>query len=670
MPGKIIRPELKPLTPKTKDYLLLNCESQPDEIILHYLQTNEIKLDELSKLSASRLDIITESYNSWLTEPDPAEINAWNAISPDLNNPFCDKDALYSKLIEFVRAFPASVHRAEADTNIAEIDRQREEEKWKPLLHEWETIVAMPEDTLTQMSAKESSMADFIRINQNMSGCKQELEDLKIRIALKELEGMRYDFDALMEVLRKNDPSTEIFKAADKYIWALLSEHLDKDMLRQFVRKVPASSHNDEAKEILNWLDRWEDAKRNQNDEDSQDPKQSDVIFQVWEFLDENRDRLPQTLKDEADDYLAMLKRKEMAYMEENPAAYPSRKMLGLINVGIINKRDLINRGLITEEALKVAQNHKKFIERNPIQVTFTDSELLRQDDITDVYLFGVPSTGKTCVLMGLLGSDLYNWNSAIAAGDYGNILSQYRDNHMLPERTLGQHFFCIHGHTTDRNGKTHLVNVIELAGEQFLDKIAMNPDCKLSLTDMDSIAAERLKNNNRKIFFIVIDPTAKEIKYEKKYHIKDDDGTVCEEKIEYWVGQKTVIKKMMDILTDPVNSGIMRNVDALHFIATKSDVIDHAGKDIKECVNEYTQSFKKARILCHPKNAQINEATGYEPKLYPFSLGKFYVGGAFDFDPEDSDKLMNVITENTLGIRDLNFIERWCDTILNYKIF
>ena len=356
--------------------------------------------------------------------------------------------------------------------------------------------------------------------------------------------------------------------------------------------------------------------------------------------------------------------------MEQNPSAYPRGSFLGLVNIDVITVDELIRRNLITNESYIRAQNRTNFLRNNPIQVQYVDSELLHQDDITDVYLFGVPSTGKTCVLMGLLGSDCYDWNSAIAAGEYGDILTLYRDNQTLPARNIDQHFFCIHGKSKDSKGKEHLINVIELAGEQFLDKIAMNPGKELSLLDMDAIAAEHLKNKNRKIFFIVIDPTVKEIEHTKKVRHTDENGNIKEEEIKYRVAQKTVIKKMMNILRDPKNEKIMKSVDALHFIATKADVIDHAGKDIKDCVMDYNDSFRAAYEICQPNKAQINEATGYKPKLYSFSLGKFYVGGAFEYDPSDSDKLMRVITENTLAIRDYSAIEKIADKILNYKIF
>jgi len=606
---------------------------------------------------------LKERYQSWLNEPDPAEIDAWTAIRREWENPLANKENLEVKLREFIGKFPHSTHKAEVEAKIKDIKLRRMEDEFAPLLSEWEAICAMPEGNIHQIKGKEVRMDDFIKANRRILDYRidrfqQEHSELKTRIAVEELKAIRYDFDELLRYIRRLDHQSELYKIADEYLWALVTEDLDDDMLKQFVKKVPASSHYDEAKKILDILDAWLSVK-----------KEGD-IFNVIKFINKD-DNLPDAIKNEADDVITTLKRREIELMEDNPSAYPRRRFLSLVRSGLITVNELKRRDLITDEAYVTAENRDKFIEQNKIRhIEYVDSDLLNQDDITDVYLFGVPSTGKTCVLMGLLGSGIYDWNSAIAAGEYGDFLTLYRDNQTLPERTLDEQFFCIHGKAEDNSGKKHLINVIELAGEQFLSKIAMNPDRKLSLVDMDAIAADHLKNKNRKIFFIVIDPTVKEIIYTKKIKSTDDEGNMIDTKQDYRIAQKTVIKKMMNILRDPQNTDIMKKVDALHFIATKADVIDHVGKNIKDCVTEYNDSFKIAYELCQPKEAQINEATGYKPKLYSFSLGKFYVGGAFEYDSSDSDKLMRVITENTLAIRDYSFIEKFCDKILNYKVF
>lgn len=61
--------------------------------------------------------------------------------------------------------------------------------------------------------------------------------------------------------------------------------------------------------------------------------------------------------------------------------------------------------------------------------------------------------------------------------------------------------------------GVKHHFNLVEMAGETFVNKIvnAMGRDGKLvtSFADMGTQAPEILNNGNRKLFFILIDPTS-----------------------------------------------------------------------------------------------------------------------------------------------------------------
>lgn len=711
MPGQIIHPEIGPLTPDLKQYLLKICNNQPDDVLLHYLQTGEVKIDELDKLQPTRRDILQKQYEAWLNMPDQEELDAWQNIQTALNDPFANQANIGTMLENFIAKYPKSPNRSEAEQKLGDLERERwnnvrnlpegslaemknklqqmrsvldkcrrrlpgaevsgyesevnalseriAREELKPLFNKWDEIVAMPGDSTYDLKRKEQRMQDFLTDNGSkfprdiFEGFKKQLDDVRARIADMELGDIRYDFDELVKFIRKQSVGSERFKRADEYLWALVTEELDLGILKRFVRHVPNSSHINEAREIIKWLDEWDKVRRTGD------------IFKVHEYLQRHHDA-PTAIYEAAEEEEARLKRAELERMEENPSAFPRRRFLALVSNGIISLDDLLKRGLTTPEAYQQSLNRDEFIRKNPIDVTFVPFE--PEGETTDVYLFGVPSTGKTCVLMGLLGSSLYDWNHAVGASDYGEILTAYCDNHILPERTRNTEFFSVHGQVTDAGGRNHLINTIELAGEQFLDKIVMNPSRELSLEDMDAIAAETFKNNNRKIIFIVIDPTVKEIEYKKVIKRTREDGTIDEYEEPHQISQKLVIQKIMDILKNRANLEMMKKVDALHFIATKSDVLDHANKDVREALADYAGSFKKAAELCMPKNAHINEATGFKPKLYTFSLGKFYVGGSFVYDSTDSDKLMNVVAENTLAIRDLSFLEKALD-LLNTKI-
>jgi len=380
-------------------------------------------------------------------------------------------------------------------------------------------------------------------------------------------------------------------------------------------------------------------------------------IFSVWRFL-KGHDNLPDAIKNEADDVITTLKRREIELMEDNPSAYPRCRFMSLVVAGLVNVDELVRRGLITEEAYATAMNMGEFVVQNPIwQKGYVDSELLNQDDITDVYLFGVPSSGKTCMLMGLLGSDYFDYNCTIADGEYGDILSHYRDNHILPPRSISMNI-CIHGCLRDDKGRKKLINLIEVSGSQLLDEIVNNPERVLSLSALDASVAEMLCNNHSKIFFVLIDPTVKENRYTKIIKSANDDVNMIETIRSYPLAQKTEIKRMMHILCDPHNTEIIKRVNALHFVITKSDMLRHANEDFENCLQNYSDILRIAEEMSRWKGLRINKRSGDEPQIHTFSLGKFYLGGIFDYDPSDSDKLMKVIMGN-VGSRDSSWIKK-----------
>lgn len=378
--------------------------------------------------------------------------------------------------------------------------------------------------------------------------------------------------------------------------------------------------------------------------------KARDDIFDVQRYIYEHPDA-PTEILDDAKSCLGRLKQAEMDVMEKYPSAYGYRRLRSLVDIGIVSVDELVARGLTTHDAFKKALDRDKFFYNNPIMdcmATEPDQDG-GSDDVTDVFLLGMPSSGITCVLMGLLGSNKYEWNRNSNDSKYGDVLSAYRENCLLPGGTYHNMFAGIYGTVTDSRGGKHRVNLIDLSVVQFIDKYALRPEGELSLEDMvGSPAARLLRNGNRKILFIVIDPTVKEIQWNMPVRHNDDEGREYYDCIPCYLSQRHVIQRIMNILLDPANAEIMEKVDALHFIVTKWDVAERDGKNVNDAMANHMLSYNKACELCRGRRWRnvINKPTDFKPQIYTYSLGKFYVGGTFDFDPTDSDKLVDVITD------------------------
>ena len=180
----------------------------------------------------------------------------------------------------------------------------------------------------------------------------------------------------------------------------------------------------------------------------------------------------------------------------------------------------------------------------------------------------------------------------------------------------------------------------------------------------MGSGATQLLNNNNRKVFFLIIDPTANVVRINRE--ITDGYDEETGEPIihlEYCVvNQRTILQKMVNLLENPGNSDIMKKVDSIHIIMTKSDTlgdpIEREEKALKIFNDKIGGDILEPLIeLCREYN--INSNTQFCPKLYTFSLGTFYVGGLYEYDQTDSDRLVRAIKNSTQRTKKKTFWDK-----------
>ena len=186
---------------------------------------------------------------------------------------------------------------------------------------------------------------------------------------------------------------------------------------------------------------------------------------------------------------------------------------------------------------------------------------------------------------------------------------------------------------------------------------IANNPDHEFSFEDMGTGATELLKNNNRKVFFLIIDPTINVVKINREV-VKEYDqmtGAPITQLERCVANQPTIIQKMVNLMENEQNADIMSKVDSIHIIMTKSDTMGDAVKREEEALKIFNTKYKSNILeplidLCKEHN--INSHTGFRPKLYTFSLGTFYVGGLYEYEQADSNKLVIAIRNSTQSQR------------------
>ena len=664
MCNNIIRPDLPPLSPTLRKRLIENVDRIELEYIIHYLQTKEITEAELSHMSEERKRLVEDKLNELLHAPDPQEQADWTDIQNLItsNGP---QNILKRKLETYIQKYqeflPSGNHLDEAQKKLNEIASSEMAEQEKA---DWSKIPAEIPTSVTDIKAYIGKLNEYLRkylmYGENAFNVAKAI-NLKQR-ALESIEDLEYksiDWFRYSSVLRylREHPSTNHFEELDDALWGLTNSPISLEKLERFIEdinsieSIPQSTHLSQANAALSAYSSWQPIA------DRRD------IIEVKDFIDRN-DESP--LLDAANILLRELKKEEFVLIEHNPSAYSAARCTSLINAGIFTIRELENKGLITQDSFRRLAGVERFKQQNPVDPNrYKNPDEKEDDDVdtTDVFFFGIPSTGKTCILMGLLSSNSFVWNQQIAGGLYGDLLKNYCDEGILPDRTQGSFVAKIHGKIYDDDNNVHHINLIEMSGEEFAVQISRNEKHITSFDEMGTNATQILKNNHKKIFFFIIDPTTELCVFNREVETCDEDGNVDTETQTIRVRQSSILKGMMDLLELDSNKEIMDNVDALHFIATKADTLyaegspDEVAREL--IVGRYGQLLRPALELCSPSNYEINPATNFKPRLYTFSLGKFYAGGVYDYDSTDSEKILSVIRKNTRSVKPHSFNEK-----------
>ena len=308
-----------------------------------------------------------------------------------------------------------------------------------------------------------------------------------------------------------------------------------------------------------------------------------------------------------------------------------------IINEGFITHKDMIDAGIITEKSIERLRN----INQNDRIIGLSKPNYSCPSGCTDVYFFGDSASGITCLNMGLLASSDFKW----VYNEYGGKLVQLCEKGLLPACTKGDFASITTGVITDSKNEDvkHFVNIIDMAGVAFSKKIADNPDGKVKFADMWFGITDMLLNDNEKIFFLLIDPTSETIT--RRFENSDGSSSLVTD-----YRERTLLR-FISLFEDDNNKKVLEKVKAIHVIMTKSDCLgedesEREKKAAKIIDEKYGQLKRKLYGLC--KEHDINLTTDYKPQLFTFSLGKFYYGGIFEYDPTDSNKLLERIAAMT----------------------
>ena len=614
---EVILPDLQPLTPKGKEMLLRITDTYarsttngvPNrKYILHYLETGEVTLEELPLLHR------VPEIRQWLVD----ELEAWlHPVDPE-------EQAIQAALRTNLPTTPEKVKELMPEQRSALAEQL--EAYVKAYNTEDDAYSYRPQGNMVDEALR---YLDAIYREENRVKEAEEWERVDKR-----------NYLALLTYFRDH-PSTSYSAELDDCLWAIVSARpINLEQVRRFMTDFPRSIHYRDADEIIQEYDEWDRIQK------------SDLegkLERVNEYWMRHKGGVFAAQAFELRNYL---KEERLKEIKEKIAKYGIADLENWVTQGLFTEQEIIDTGLATEEALAKLRNKSKV---NP-DLDLSKTQYVCPEGATDVFFFGIPNTGKTCVLMGLLKKNPF-FNPIKAGGEYGEDLVRLCDAGVPPTRTLGDFATLIKSKILDAKGNEHLVNFIDMAGEGFADKIARNPVLKdnetMPITALGPGIPQMLTNSNDKVFFIVVDPTTDIVKFRK---VTESGSSELE------VSQKETIRRLVAILSDSANEEIMKRVKAIHFIATKADCLGERAVRQSKAVGiintRYDDIIPVVAHLC--KTYEINGLTKFRPKLFSFSLGRFYFGGVFDYDSIATAQLLAVITKLTVGTRKVTLWDRF----------
>lgn len=576
-------------------------------------QFDDLKIEEFKTLVDAEFYMeLKDRYR------DPEERRLWNEIKTTTLPPYSDEycvqaiQNLQQKIKNYVQRYGKdnSENAAEANTMLADLnDKIGRANSFKQEQADWEAL--------------QSQLGNYSR-----------LADYKRRY-----------------------PQSAHIAELDDLMWNVTKSVMSPVNLSRYLNDWPNGRHAEEARQAASEIAAWDEIKR------------SGDIFRVKDYMDSHT---ASALYGDISSVFYQLRDDLMQQFRDNPSDVDKDDLIKYLNTGIFADYELMNAGLMTPESWeKVLIDINAMPDLSIYQIENPNIEA--EPDCTDIYLFGTPGTGKTCLLMGLAGADGSTDNNGNTytlvmngnGGKYASALAQYVNAGLTPGRTPGNYVTSINGsvHENKKNGVvTHRVNFIEMSGEEFRDRIADNPDNTVSLENIGTGATRLLNNKNRKVFLIIIDCSRDSVRVKRNRTIPDGNGGTRTISIDQYVSQLDIINKFVGLFVQNENKPIMENVDAIHFVVTKADMLGDESVRLERArellLSKYAGPVQKVKNLCR-ESGKINASTRYNPHVFAFSLGKFYLGDVFEFNHNETLNIIDAIRSITGGERERS----WWDT-------
>jgi hypothetical protein len=306
------------------------------------------------------------------------------------------------------------------------------------------------------------------------------------------------------------------------------------------------------------------------------------------------------------------------------------------INNGNFSFEDLLYEG-INE---KIVNSLKHYCNSNRITMFRNINQLPPMEEgRTDVYFVGVPGSGKSTMLSGLL--NIANRNGILMPDIYNNDGSIYQtqlisdlNRGVLPNATASGSYNYVALSLKDDDGAKHPFNIVEVPGENYVNMFN-NGDIGEFLN--------YISNSNKKILIFVVDSLAHDTGY-------NDSNSQLDQNLVY-----------VNILNMFKSNGILEQTDAVYIVANKFDAIrtsryaNISSDDASLALNFLQDEFRNLIENC--KDARDESKNKFKIKILPFSIGNVSYTSIIDnFNREYSEVIIDNLIEDSFVVRGSRF--------------
>ena len=375
-------------------------------------------------------------------------------------------------------------------------------------------------------------------------------------------------------------------------------------------------------------------------------------IYSLREYL---KDRPNSIFSKDAKEALDELRKEELYKMKESPEAYTSEIIFDYLHSNLFHPEELVEAGVATEESL---QRMNTEYSRDSIYECSNDRHQV-SDRCPEIYLFGLPYTGKTTIMSSLVGTSSNEYFLDMTGGNCMHSLWKSAEKRNFPKAThhddLSVMYVNLLNNPQKKNSGYRKVNIIDIAGEDFCFKmVCNNSNADLERTDLS--ISTLLADNNPKAFFVIVDPTwiSKPLINKRIMMDRFSDEYLVMKDEEF--SQEYVLCRFFSILRSPENRFLMQKVKAINIIVTKADML---GTTVEERLNAAQNIIRES---CGRSYHILEECCKYyglpTPRIIPISIGKIYVGGVYEQETISVPLLIETIRESIGGYK-LGFIDR-----------